>query len=158
MAPTFEDAVVRGPLNPSERKVLSVIERKYDYVWSRKLNDLVELACWAEFPDAKTLPKFQPIGGTPITLNSKIAVTWMTETIETPTLRTIATALQTLAEGQRIWAGELYDTRYYGNKHHAFKRLEAELGKLGPSQRQKAGFKTLDPDNLPTTDDEKPEV
>ena len=159
MPPTIQDAVVLGPLNPTERKVLQLINTKPNHIWSRRLADLTDLAAWAEFPRSADAPhNVKPIGGPPISMNSKLEVKYSKETSETPTLRTIATALRTLAEGERIWAGELYGTLYYGNKNVAFMGIEQELKNLGQAQLEKANFKTLTLDGISNISEPEPEI
>ena len=157
MSPLISDAIKLGPLNPTEQKVLKVIESHgHSHIWSRKLNDLAELAAWAEFPEYPQVQNYIVLSNeeaSTLTINSKLQVSRGEISQNTPTLRTIATALQKLAESERIWAGELYEkgatkTRYYGKKGDGLKNIERELENLGSVQKERAALETLSVEDL----------
>ena len=146
--PTVMDAIVQGVLTGTERKILDVLSKHNEYIFSTSLEDLAQLARWCHDPSSEEPPR-------PIDLNSSININSkfkISENISTYTLRTISTALSSLARTDRIWRGELYFGEgkskngriYYGAKGIE-KILEEQFRKVSQTKRAATGFKNLTP-------------
>ena len=146
--PTVMDAIVQGVLTGPERKILDVLSKHNEYIFSTSLEDLAQLALWCNDPSSEEPPR--PIdSNSSININSKFKIS---ENISTYTLRTISTALSSLARTDRIWRGELYFGEgrskngriYYGAKGIE-KILEEQFRKVSQTKRSATNYKTLAP-------------
>ena len=138
--PSVRDAITMGPLNPVERKVYDVISLHQDWIFSTALEDLSEVARWCVDPSAPNPPEIAPqvsddlANGSkePLNINSSVFVRISgergEELVETKTFRTIAKALASLADTNRIWKGMLY----YGSTNQG----TSKRGSIGKDRRK----------------------
>ena len=143
--PSVRDAITMGPLNPVERKVYDVISLHQDWIFSTALEDLSEVARWCVDPSAPNPPEIAPqvsddlANGSkePLNINSSVFVSISgergEELVETKTFRTIALALASLSDTNRIWKGRLY----YGSKNQGTSKSSIRKGptKKGPNDK-----------------------
>lgn len=139
--PSVKTAIAMGPLNPVERKVYQVISSHPKQIFSTTLEDLSELARWCVDPSAANPPEIaQQVSDDladgskePLNINSNVVVRINgqqgEELVETKTFRTIALALASLSDTNRIWKGKLY----YGSKNQG----TAKKGSIGKGRTQK---------------------
>jgi len=146
--PIIEELLKTGPLTNAEKKVLDAVDKNLAYVWSDSLEDLCELARWAEAPALGVCPALIIDGSTDkearsvpgMTINHKVACEIDGSAVPTFTLRTISNALDRLARTKRIWAFELHGRKHYGS-YGGKPRVLASIQKLPKEQRDEAGFK-----------------
>ena len=148
--PTVMDAIVQGVLTGPERKIFDVLSKHKEYMFSTSLEDLSQLALWCNDPSAEEPPRpIEVDSNSSININSKFKIS---ENFSTYTLRTISTALSSLARTDRIWRGELYFGEgkskngriYYGAKGIE-KILEEQFRKVSQTKRSATNYKTLAP-------------
>jgi hypothetical protein len=156
--PQIRDAILKGPLNETERKVLEILTSHPDYIFSTSVEDLAELAAWCTNPLPAQPPEIVKTPGETISINDKVSV-WVNKSTkeEAPcTLRTISVALARLAKTNRIWSGKLHfgedstapGRTYFGEKQ-AHRRLADVLEDLNGESRAIGWFSTIDSDENP---------
>ena len=156
--PKIRDAILKGPLNETERKVFEVLTYHPDYIFSTSVEDLAELAAWCTNPLPAQPPEIVKTPGETLSINDRISV-WMNKSTKEKapcTLRTISVALASLAKTNRIWSGKLYfgedstapARTYYGEKQ-AHLRLADVLEELNGESRAIGWFSTIKSDEKP---------
>jgi hypothetical protein len=163
--PQIRDAILKGPLNETERKVLDILTSHPDYIFSTSVEDLAELAAWCTNPLPAQPPEIVITPGETLSINDKVSV-WVNKSTKEPapcTLRTISVALARLAKTNRIWSGKLHfgedstapggvkkeaGRTYYGEKQ-THRRLTDVLEDLNGESRAIGWFSTIDADENP---------
>jgi len=156
--PQIRDAILKGPLNETERKVLDILTSHPDYIFSTSVEDLAELAAWCTNPLPAQPPEIVITPGETLSINDKVSV-WVNKSTKEPapcTLRTISVALASLAKTNRIWSGKLHfgedstapGRTYYGEKQ-THRRLADVLEDLNGESRAIGWFSTIDSDEKP---------
>lgn len=161
--PSIRDAVLKGPLNETERKIFEVLTTHPDYIFSTSVEDLAELAAWCVYPASDQPPEIFKTPGKTLSINDKISVYAPDNSRRDEahcTLRTISVALASLAKTNRIWSGKLYfgedpgeaqeahGRTYYGEKQ-AHLRLVDVLEELNGESRAIGWFTTTSSDDTP---------
>ena len=162
--PSIRDAVLKGPLNETERKIFEVLTAHPDHIFSTSVEDLAELAAWCMEPGSDEPPEIAKTPGETLSINDRIRV-WAnghaTKQEAPCTLRTVSVALASLAKTNRIWSGKLHfqslrgedsgedpkaaGRTYYGEKQ-ADLRLADVLEELNGESRAIGRFTTIKPD------------
>jgi hypothetical protein len=154
--PTIRDAVLKGPLNETERRVFEVLTNHPDHIFSTSVEDLAELAAWCIYPSSHEPPEVAKTPGETLSINDRISIWNEQENKEEAhcTLRTISIALASLAKTNRIWSGKLHfgedsgeepkpaGRTYYGEKQ-AHLRLADVLEDLNGESRAIGWFTTI---------------
>ena len=157
IVPDIKDAITKGPLTGAERKVLAALENNCQWTSSDTLEDLADLArlCANRSSIGSPVPLDNPGEAKPLTLDSSFLVNprvWFpVKKQKTMTLKTVRSALYSLALSDWIWTYALGDQLYWAS-HKGKKYLAAEIQrkikKLPVQDKEHCFFHELTPEEL----------